>query len=239
MQYTYLGRTGVKVSRLCLGCMSYGDRAVAALGLRRTGRHALLPQGHRGRDQFLRYGRHVLRRRQRGDYRARRCGSTPSWSKSSSPRRSSIAWAKGRTWQGLSRKHIQQGCEASLRRLGVETIDLYQIHRVDARYAGGRDAFRARPVWFAKARSATLEPVPWLRGSSPRLFRFPRRNGWARFVSMQNHYNLIYREEEREMMPLCQSRGNCCDSLVAGGSWPPGGHRKTPDDKIGHHKVIQ
>jgi aryl-alcohol dehydrogenase-like predicted oxidoreductase len=111
--------------------------------------------------------------------------------------------------QGLSRKHIVQACEASLRRLGVETIDLYQIHRFDpvvpieetlaaldqlvhsgkVRYIGASSGF----AWqFAKALSAS------------------ERHGWARFVSMQNHYNLLYREEEREMIPLCETERVGC-----------------------------
>ena len=80
---------------------------------------------------------------------------------------------EGPNMAGLSRKHIQQGCEASLRRLGVRPFDLYQIHRVDA-HTPVDETLSAQTVWFTKARSATLEPVPWLRGSSPRLFRFPR-----------------------------------------------------------------
>ena len=107
---------------------------------------------------------------------------------------------------GLSRKHIVQACEASLKRLGVDTIDLYQIHRFSSdvpieetlaaldhlvhqgkvRYIGASSGY----AWqMAKALSAS------------------ERNGWARFISMQNHYNLVYREEEREMIPLCVEEG--------------------------------
>jgi aryl-alcohol dehydrogenase-like predicted oxidoreductase len=107
---------------------------------------------------------------------------------------------------GLSRKHIIQACEASLKRLGVETIDLYQIHRFSSdvpieetlaaldhlvhqgkvRYIGASSGY----AWqMAKALSAS------------------ERNSWARFISMQNHYNLVYREEEREMIPLCVEEG--------------------------------
>ena len=113
---------------------------------------------------------------------------------------------EGPNMGGLSRKHILQGCDASLRRLGVDTIDLYQIHRFKStvpieetlgaldhlvhqgkvRYIGASSGY----AWqLAKALSAS------------------ERNGWARFVSMQNHYNLMYREEEREMIPLCLNEG--------------------------------
>jgi aryl-alcohol dehydrogenase-like predicted oxidoreductase len=112
----------------------------------------------------------------------------------------------GPNMAGLSRKHILQGCDASLKRLGVDTIDLYQIHRFKStvpieetlgaldhlvhqgkvRYIGASSGY----AWqLAKALSAS------------------ERNSWARFVSMQNHYNLVYREEEREMIPLCLNEG--------------------------------
>src|SRR6202171_5052753 len=108
----------------------------------------------------------------------------------------------GENGRGLSRKHIHASIDASLQRLGLEYVDLYQIHRWDprtpieetmralhdvvragkARYIGASSMF----AWqFAKAQHAADQ------------------HGWTRFVSMQNHYNLIYREEEREMIPLC------------------------------------
>jgi aryl-alcohol dehydrogenase-like predicted oxidoreductase len=107
---------------------------------------------------------------------------------------------------GLSRKHIVQGCEASLRRLGVETIDLYQIHRFDA----------STPIEETLAALDHLVQqgkVRYIGASSGYAWQLARalglseRNWWTRFVSMQNHYNLIYREEEREMIPLCLAEG--------------------------------
>jgi aryl-alcohol dehydrogenase-like predicted oxidoreductase len=107
---------------------------------------------------------------------------------------------------GLSRKHIQQGCEASLRRLGVETIDLYQIHRLD----------RHTPVEETLAALDSLVrqgKVRYIGASSMYAWEFMKAlaisdaAGLARFVSMQNHYNLVYREEEREMLPLCETEG--------------------------------
>jgi aryl-alcohol dehydrogenase-like predicted oxidoreductase len=107
---------------------------------------------------------------------------------------------------GLSRKHIVQGCEASLRRLGIDTIDLYQVHRFD-------------PNTPLDETLAALDhlvhqgKVRYIGSSSTTAWQFMKalslseRNGWAKFVSMQNHYNLVYREEEREMMPLCASEG--------------------------------
>ncbi len=107
---------------------------------------------------------------------------------------------------GLSRKHIVQSCEASLRRLGVEAIDLYQIHRFD-------------PTTPVEETLAALDhlvqsgKVRYLGASSMEAYRFAKmlftsdRLGLSRFVSMQNHYNLVYREEEREMLPLCAEEG--------------------------------
>jgi aryl-alcohol dehydrogenase-like predicted oxidoreductase len=131
---------------------------------------------------------------------------------------------------GLSRKHIQQACEASLRRLGVETIDLYQIHRFDP--ATPAEEMLAALDWLVQQGK-----VRYLGASSMPAWQFMRclalsdRHGWQRFVAMQNHYNLIYREEEREMMPLCRSEG------VGVIPWSPlargllAGSRKSREDK--------
>jgi aryl-alcohol dehydrogenase-like predicted oxidoreductase len=103
---------------------------------------------------------------------------------------------------GLSRKHILQGCDASLRRLGVDTIDLYQIHRFDANVPidetleALNDLVRSGKVRYIGASSGSAWRMAQALSES-------ERHGWARFISMQNHYNLLYREEEREMIPLC------------------------------------
>jgi aryl-alcohol dehydrogenase-like predicted oxidoreductase len=136
----------------------------------------------------------------------------------------------GPNMMGLSRKHIQQGCEASLRRLGVETIDLYQVHRFD--WNTPIDEMLSALDFLVHQGK-----VRYIGASSAAAWQFAQalslseRNGWARFVSMQNHYNLIYREEEREMIPLCQAE------RIAVIPWSPlargllAGTRKAPDDK--------
>jgi aryl-alcohol dehydrogenase-like predicted oxidoreductase len=99
-----------------------------------------------------------------------------------------------------------QACEASLRRLGVETIDLYQIHRFDAstpieETLSALDLLvRAGKVRYIGASSGWAWQMAQALSAS-------ERHGWARFVTMQNHYNLLYREEEREMIPLCDAEG--------------------------------
>jgi aryl-alcohol dehydrogenase-like predicted oxidoreductase len=114
--------------------------------------------------------------------------------------------SKGQNMGGLSRKHIVQGCEASLRRLGVETIDLYQIHRFDAKVP-------IEETLAALDHLVQQGMVRYIGASSGYAWQMAKalttseRNGWARFISMQNHYNLIYREEEREMIPLCVNEG--------------------------------
>jgi aryl-alcohol dehydrogenase-like predicted oxidoreductase len=112
----------------------------------------------------------------------------------------------GPNMRGLSRKHILQACDASLRRLGVEAIDLYQIHRFDSEVPieetleALNDLVRAGKVRYVGASSGPS----W---QMARALSTSERHGWPRFISMQNHYNLLYREEEREMIPLCLHDG--------------------------------
>jgi aryl-alcohol dehydrogenase-like predicted oxidoreductase len=112
----------------------------------------------------------------------------------------------GPNMMGLSRKHIVQACEASLKRLGVDAIDLYQIHRFDAHVSvhetleALNDLVRAGKVLYLGASSGSAWRMALALSAS-------ERRGWARFISMQNHYNAVYREEEREMIPLCRQEG--------------------------------
>jgi aryl-alcohol dehydrogenase-like predicted oxidoreductase len=107
---------------------------------------------------------------------------------------------------GLSRKHIIEGCEASLRRLGFDVIDLYQIHRFDP-------AVPLEETLAALDHLVHSGKVRYIGASSGFAWEMAlalsisEREGWARFVTMQNHYNLLYREEEREMLPLCRHQG--------------------------------
>jgi aryl-alcohol dehydrogenase (NADP+) len=108
--------------------------------------------------------------------------------------------------RGLSRKHILDAIDASLRRLGMDYVDLYQIHRFDydtpieETLEALNDVVRAGKARYIGASSM----FAWQFG---KMIAMSEANGWARFVSMQNHYNLVYREEEREMMPLCRAEG--------------------------------
>jgi aryl-alcohol dehydrogenase-like predicted oxidoreductase len=107
---------------------------------------------------------------------------------------------------GLSRKHVLDAIDASLRRLGVDYVDLYQIHRwdpetpIEETMAALHDVVRAGKVRYLGASSM----FAWQFAKAQHT---AERHGWSRFVSMQNHYNLVYREEEREMLPLCADQG--------------------------------
>jgi aryl-alcohol dehydrogenase (NADP+) len=113
---------------------------------------------------------------------------------------------EGPNMRGLSRKHILQGIDASLKRLGMDYVDLYQIHRFDPltpieeTLEALNDVVRAGKALYVGASSM----YAW---QFARMLAVAERRGFARFVTMQNHYNLMYREEEREMMPLCRAEG--------------------------------
>jgi aryl-alcohol dehydrogenase (NADP+) len=205
MNYTRLGTTGLTVSRLCLGTMTYGspdwhpwtlDEAASRPFIRRA-----LERGINFFDTADMYSRgaseEVLGRALK-DF-ARRDQVIVA-TKVFHP------MGDGPNDKGLSRKHILDAIDASLRRLGMEYVDLYQIHRFD--YATPieetldalNDVVRAGKARYIGASSM----YAW---QFARMLATSDAHGWARFVSMQNHYNLVYREEEREMIPLCREEG--------------------------------
>ena len=229
MQYIRLGQTGVKVSRLCLGCMSYGDTRWRPWVL---DEQAAMPFFRKAIEAGINFfdtaDVYSLGASEEITGKALR-----EYAKMEQVVLATKVFARmgeGPNMDGLSRKHIQQGCEASLRRLGVETIDLYQIHRFDP-HTPLEETLSALDLLVRQGK------VRYIGASSMAAWKFAKalslseRNGWARFVTMQNHYNLIYREEEREMIPLCQVEGI---GLIP---WSPlargllAGTRKTPDDK--------
>ena len=229
MEYTYLGRTGVKVSRLCLGCMSYGDRRWRPWVLEEQDAmpffRAAVEAGINFFDTADVYSLGVSE-----EITGKALRQYAKLDEVVLATKVYNRMGEGLNMKGLSRKHIQQGCEASLRRLGVETIDLYQIHRDDP-HTPLDEMLSALDLLVRQGK------VRYIGASSMTAWRFAQalslseRNTWARFVSMQNHYNLIYREEEREMIPLCQAEG------IAVIPWSPlargllAGTRKAPDDK--------
>ena len=135
--------------------------------------------------------------------------------------------------RGLSRKHILAGIDASLRRLGTDYVDLYQIHRWDAEtpieetMEALHDVVRAGKARYIGASSM----YAWQFAKAQQT---ARANGWTPFVSMQNHYNLVYREEEREMIPLCLDQGVGGHPLEPAGPRSPGRHPR-PRRRAPHH----
>ena len=205
MNCTRLGSTGLMVSRLCLGTMTYGspdwhpwtlDEAASRPFVKRA-----LERGINFFDTADMYSRgaseEVLGRALK-DF-ARRDQVVVA-TKVFHP------MGEGPNDRGLSRKHILDAIDASLRRLGTDYVDLYQIHRFDSATPIEEtlevlnDIVRAGKVRYIGASSM----YAWQFG---KMLAMSDARGWARFVSMQNHYNLVYREEEREMMPLCRAEG--------------------------------
>ena len=207
MEYVRLGNSGLRVSRLCLGCMSYGvpDRGPHPWTL---DEEASRPHIRRALEAGINFfdtanvysdgtSEEIVGRALR-DF-ARRDEVVVA-TKVHGPMR------KDPNGRGLSRKAILTEIDHSLRRLGMDHVDLYQIHRWD----------RETPI------EETLEALHdvvkagkarYLGASSMYAWQFAKAlhvsdlHGWTRFVSMQNHYNLLYREEEREMLPLCGAEG--------------------------------
>ena len=205
MEYVNLGRTGLKVSRLCLGCMTYGSREWRDWVLNEEEsrpfiKHAL-EAGINFFDTANMYSdgasEEVTGRALR-DYAKR--DEYVLATKVFNPMRPD---PNGR---GLSRKAIMTEIDHSLRRLSTDYVDLYQIHRwdystpIDETLEALHDIVKAGKARYIGASSM----FAWQFAKS--LYTADLR-GWTRFVSMQNHYNLIYREEEREMIPLCQDQG--------------------------------
>ena len=205
MDYVRLGNTGLKVSRLCLGCMSYGTSKWRPWVLdeepARGFVRAALEKGINFFDTADMYSNgaseEVLGRALK-DFAKRHevVVATKVYNK----------MGEAPNDRGLSRKHIFDAIDGSLRRLGMDHVDLYQIHRwdyetpIEETLDALNDIVRAGKVRYIGASSM----FAW---QFARALHVSDRHGWARFVSMQNHYNLVYREEEREMNPLCRAEG--------------------------------
>jgi 1-deoxyxylulose-5-phosphate synthase len=205
VKYVRLGNTGLKVSRLCLGCMSYGS----------TGWRPWVLEEDAARPFFRKAVESGITFFDTADYYSTgQSEEVTGRLLNEFVRRQDIVLATkvglemGPTpnARGLSRKHIAEGIDASLKRLGTDYVDLYQIHRLD------RDT-PMDEICEALDRAVAAGKVLYLGASSMAAWQFMKligiqqALGLSRFVSMQNHYNLLYREEEREMVPLCLSEG--------------------------------
>ncbi len=205
MDYVRLGRSGLKVSKLALGCMSYGDPGwrpwVQNEPAARPFFRRAVEAGINFFDTADMYSMGVSE-----EVTGRLLRELIARDDMVIATKVHFPMGPGPNMGGLSRKHIVQACEASLARLGVDAIDLYQIHRfdpdvpMDETLEALHDLVRAGKVRYLGASSGPA----WRMAQALSL---SERRGWARFVSMQNHYNLLYREEEREMIPLCLEEG--------------------------------
>ena len=211
MEYARLGNTGMTVSRICLGCMSYGGGPQPEWAMPRD--WALNQED--AREHFavaLEAGVNFF---DSADVYSIGGSEeiTGHWLNEMASRDDIVVATKvwgqmrpGKNSSGLSRRHIIEACENSLRRLKMDYIDLYQIHRWD---------FNTPIEETLEALDSLVQSgkVRYLGASSMAAWQFSKalylakENGWHKFVAMQNHYNLIYREEEREMNPLCIDQG--------------------------------
>jgi 1-deoxyxylulose-5-phosphate synthase len=201
MDYTRFGKTGMKVSRLCLGCMTYGSPKWREWILEEEASRPFIKEAlEKGINFFdtadvysLGASEEILGRALK-DFAKR--NEVVVATKVCSPMGDEV------NSRGLSRKHIMEGIDASLRRLGTDYVDLYQIHRFDydtpieETVEALNDVVRAGKALYVGASSMWT----W---QFARMVSFARERGLVEFVSMQNFYNLIYREEEREMMKFC------------------------------------
>ena len=207
MNYTKLGSTGLDVSRICLGCMSYGGTG--------RGNYEWTLDEAASRPFFERALEAGINFFDTANvYSAGSSEEITGRALRELANRDEIVLAtkvmgpmrQGPNGRGLSRKAIFAEIDASLTRLGTDYVDLYQIHRWDRRVPIEETMEALHDVVKAgKAR--------YIGASSMWAWQFAKalhtseRHGWTRFVSMQNHYNLLYREEEREMLPLCADEG--------------------------------
>ncbi len=205
MDFVRLGSTGLKVSRLCLGCMTYGSK---------KWRDWVLDEDE-SRPFFRRALELGINFFDTADmYSVGASDEVTGRALKDVARRAQVVIATkvfnpmgdDPNQQGLSRKHIHHAIDDSLRRLGTDYVDLYQIHRFDYEtpieetLRALDDVGRAGKALYIGASSMFAYQFTKMLKTSDAL-------GLARFVSMQNHYNLVYREEEREMLPLCREEG--------------------------------
>ena len=205
MQYVNLGRCGLKVSRICLGAMTFGSSKLRPWVLDEEPSRPFIKRALElginffdTADMYSRGASEEVLGRALKDFASR--DDVVIATKVYYP------MGEGPNDEGLSRKHILSAIDSSLRRLGTDYVDLYQIHRWDPNTP-------IEETLTALDAVVRAGKVRYIGASSMMSWQFARalhtsdRLGLARFVSMQNHYNLVYREEEREMLPVCLEEG--------------------------------
>ena len=204
MDYIRLGTTGLKVSRLCLGTMTYGtpewrpwvlDEAASRPFIARALEHGI--NFFDTADMYSRgVSEQVLGRALKDQRRDRLVIATKAF----------YPITDGPNTDGLSRKHLFDAIDGSLQRLGTDYVDLYQIHRFD-RDTPIEETLEALHDIVKSGKARYIGASSMFAWQFMKMLAVSDAHGWTRFVSMQNHYNLVYREEEREMLPLCREEG--------------------------------
>jgi len=206
VQYVRLGTTGLKVSRLCLGCMTYGTKSWREWVLEEAeGRPFIQRALQLGINFFDTADMYSLGASEEILGRAL---------EDFGPGRDKVVIATkvfnpmndDPNGRGLSRKHILHSIDDSLRRLKTDYVDLYQIHRFDPE-TPIEETLEALNEVVAMGKALYIGASSMWAWQFAKMLSYSRENGLARFVTMQNHYNLVYREEEREMLPLCREEG--------------------------------
>src|SRR5436305_529471 len=205
MEYVRLGSTGLKVSRICLGCMTYGSKKWREWVLEEEESRPFFQRAiELGINFFDTADMYSLGVSEEITGRAL---------KEFAPRDRVVIATKvfnpmgeDPNQRGNSRKHIHHSIDESLRRLGTDYVDLYQIHRFDYE-TPIEETLRALDDVVRAGKALYIGASSMYAYQFAKMLAVSDANGWARFVSMQNHYNLVYREEEREMMPVCREEG--------------------------------
>ena len=204
MNYVKFGNTGMDVSPICLGCMSFGDASTGFHGwtLKEDESNAIIKRAVELGINFFDTA-NCYSNGTSEEYLGRALKQYTKRDETVIATKVFIRMGEGPNRQGLSRKAIMQEAEASLKRLGTDYIDLYIIHRwdytvpIEETMSALHDLIKSGKVRYIGASAM----FAW---QFQKALYTAEKNGWTKFVSMQNHYNLIYREDEREMLPLCK-----------------------------------
>jgi 1-deoxyxylulose-5-phosphate synthase len=205
MDYVNLGRSGLKVSRICLGAMTYGTPAWRPWVLDEAASRPFIARaiecGINFFDTADMYSRGVSE-----EVLGRALKALARRDQVVIATKAFHPVTDGPNNRGLSRKHLFDAIDASLSRLGVDYVDLYQIHRFDYE-TPIQETLAALDAIVRAGKARYIGASSMFAWQFMKMLAAADAHGWTRFVSMQNHYNLVYREEEREMLPLCREEG--------------------------------
>jgi aryl-alcohol dehydrogenase-like predicted oxidoreductase len=202
MDFLPLGNTGLKVSRLCLGCMSYGSSKARPWILDEEAALPFFQQALEAGINF--FDTADLYSQGMSEEVTGRALKRLGTRREEVIIATKVFYPMGTTpnEQGTSKKHVRHAIDASLRRLGVDYVDLYQIHRYD-RSTPIEETLEALTDLIHQGKVLYLGASSMAAWEFAKFLQVARANGLPRFITMQNHYNLVYREEEREMIPFC------------------------------------